>query len=662
MLLKKHTPFVRIIFKNNEANYSKRIVLTVCYILLPLLIFSQRPKRITIPYYMWQYPTLAIPETKVCLILDEKSYPVQVYMEETKISNNFKTSENTISSDILEHLDFRTFKLTNLNDSDIHLKIKPIPSLLKIKSTLKNKTDVEFLKESPAYKGKLIYEFGIKVIITNKKNKVLFEKEYRKDFNLYEVSANNNFQIKSAELALDLVKKSFEKNSINFIKEAFNKSNSYLMYDITWDLLSTIDFRRIKEDMFLYRFKNKNDLNLKVNNDYIDEIEKEFNVLDDSPQYITNLKKILEPKIKVWESMLLNYNKSEDEKIYWGISANISTSYFMIEEYEKALEVFYDLEDVDYRENHTYLEEFPKEALESNKISSYKDFKSLNYSGTHDPDLIIYTNANGIVKNGVSELERQKATLLYHIFSIHEYYRQAKQYTKLFAIESTSKGFGYEEVDDFFLSLNQRVTEEAELLKIFDFTGFTEDEKSQATLVTHDLFELVELYNDELKAPLNIKDSSKSSSQKLDEAFTIKKILIYKLGNYLREEEKELEKNIEVLARKLLFKSDEVITQLPFMDLLIDELTSEGKMSYNDNPELYKTLYEDYRKVFQSTIRNKEDLLKHLHHSEIEKIKDVIYKYYNQVYKKDVDRVNIELKNIYDSKHTINLLTTFINE
>jgi len=662
MLLKKHTPFVRISFKNNEANCSKRIVLTVCYLFLSLFIFSQRPKRKIIPHYVWQHPTLIISETKLCLTLDEKSYPVPVYNGETKIISNFKTSENIISRDILKYLDFRTFKLTNLNDSDIHLKITPLPSLLRMKSILKNKSDVEFLEEPPAYIGKLDYEFGVKVVLTNNRNKVLFAKEYRKDFNLYEVSAHNNFQIKSAELALDLVKKSLEKNSLNFIKEAFNKSNSYLMYDVTWDILSTIDFRRIKKDMYLYAFKSKNDMTLKVNNEYIDEIEKELNVLDDSPQYVTNLKKILEPKIKAWEAMLLNYNKSEDEKIYWGISANISTSYFMIGEYEKALELFYGLEDVDYRENYTYLEEFPKDALESNKISSYKDFNLLNYSGTHDSDLIVYTNGNGIVKNGVSELERQKATLLYHIFSIHEYYRQAKRYTKLFAIESTSKGYGYEEVDDFFLSLNQRITEEAELLKTFDFKGFSEDEKSLGTLVIHDLYELIELYNDELKAPLDLNDSSKSSSQKLDEAFTIKKILLYKIGNAVRAKEKVVEENIEELAQRFLFDSDEVITQLPFMDLLIDELTSEGRMSYNDNPELYQTLYEDYRKVFKSTIRNKEDLLKHLHHSEIEKVEDVIYTYYNQVYKKDIDRVNKELKNIYDSKYSINILTTFINE
>src|SRR5690606_11313989 len=109
-------------------------------------------------------------------------------------------------------------------------------------------------------------------------------------------------------------------------------------------------------------------------------------------------------------------------------------------------------------------------------------------------------------------------------------------------------------------------------------------------------------------------------------------------------------------------KNHEAITQLPFMDMLFDELTTEGKLSYNDNPELYQTIYEDYKKMFQSTIRNKEDLMLHLHHSQKRKAEDIIYNYYNKVFLKDVHKVSEELKNIHDPKHSINLLATFINE
>lgn len=648
--------------KKNDTIFSSKKVLTLCAILVHLLIFSQRPKQKLLSHYIWQYPTLTITETKLCLIIDETPFPVPVYMGETMVSSNLITSENTISNDILKYLDFRTFKLTDLNDADVYLKIIPLPSIIKIKSELKNESKVKLLNEPPAYDGKLDYEFGVKTILTNKKDEVLFEKEYLKTFNLYEVSSHNNFQIKSAELALDLVRKLFEKNSTNFIKEAFSKSNSYIMYNVTSDILSNIDFQRIKEHMPFYTFNSKKDKNLNLNNDFIYEIEKELKELNDSPQYQTKVKKILEPKIKAWESMLLNYNKSEEKKIYWGISANMSISYFMIGEYLKALNLYYELNDIEYRENYNYLEEFPKEALESNNISSYKDFQSLDYSGTHNPDLILYTNADGIVENRVSEIEIQKATLMYQIFSIHEYYRQVKRYTKLFAIESTSTGYGYEEVDDYFLSLNQRVTNEAEFLKTFDFKGFSKDEKSLCTLVIHDLSELVELYNDELKAPLNIENNTKSSTQTIDEVFKIKKILIYKLGNYLKEKEKELEKNIEVLAKKLLFNNNEVLMQLSFLDMLIDELTTEGKLNYNDNPDLYRTLYEDYKKIYKSIIINKEHLIKHLHHTQSSKVEDIINLYYNKVYQKDINRVNEELKNIHMPKYSIDLLAIYIND
>lgn len=359
------------------------------------VLLSQNPKRQVLYFYDWNYPSVDIPETKLSLVFNEKSLSTPLYINGKKAIPNVVTSKNEISPEVLERLNFRTFQLVANSDAEVVLTMTRLPSRFSV--DVKDVSKLSSGQTAKTYKGELNYQYGTNVTFAKKSGEILYEENFNQVLNLYNVSAYNNFGITSTDLATDLVVKEFEGQRTRYIERALPNSTDYAAAD---KLLMAIDYQRIDKKFVLYSFsKSKKDPNLELVNASVEKIKTQLDVLEDTEDYHTKLKELLLPHIELWKSLLPNYDKTDrkQQKVYWGLVANISGAYYAFGAHDKSLETYKLLQGVKYNDDHMYLKKLPEEQMTLVKIPRSKDFKIINFSGTHNPEFILSATPNGQV-------------------------------------------------------------------------------------------------------------------------------------------------------------------------------------------------------------------------------------------------------------------------
>jgi len=627
------------------------------------MLLSQNPKRQIIYFNGWNYPTVDIPETKLSLVFNEKPLSVPLYIKGKKAIPNVGTSKNEISPEVLERLNFRTFQLVANSEAEVVLTITPLPSRFSV--DVKENSSLSSGQKATTYKGELNYLYGTNVTLATQNGEILYEETFNQVRNLYNISAYNNFGITSIDLATDLVVKEFESQSNLYIERALPYSAEYEAAD---KLILAIDYQRIDKILALYSFsKSKKDPNLELVNTSVEEIKTQLDALEDTEDYQTKLKETLLPHIEMWKSLLPNYDKTDrkQQKIYWGLVANISGAYYAFGAYDNALEAYNLLQGVKYRDDHTYLKELPEEQMALVNTPRNKDFKAINFSGTHNPEFIVYANTEGLLSEATTEVELQKAKLLYNIFAVTGFYESFEDLERKFTKRDKSDQVynRYKDSDKFLKAQVNRIYGLTKEIENMDVSIYTEDQKFLIAEVKQNIHYLIGKTIGKFEQKDN--DPNKSEiSIIVDELKEIMTEDILGTVDEQREDIKaELDSSLRELKLELMVHNTWVLNHLPYFDFLIDELTTEGKLSFAENPELYQAIYKDYKELYHKTMLKKHELLSYLHHTEAPKVEALIDDYYTKLYfAENIESLNENFKNIYNPEIGINILSTFVKK
>ncbi len=666
-------------------NYRKRLSF-LCIAIVPILLWAQKPKQKSCYFYSWNFPEITTTSTKLGIIIDEKPLPTSVIINgpngKETVEDNIITADTEISTFILDQLDLRTFELVPIQEADIFLELTPIaPSF--ILSTSKF-TEGPLSAPIHRFSGNLEHISGIKVTIKQGENIVLFEETIKNRSDLLHIEELNGVPIPTPDIALKSIQDEFFANV-----PAYNSQARHIFINDTENkvievIQKTLDVRQDKERFFLYSFNKKKGFELEKIKESVESLEDLFDARK-AEQNTNGLRALLTPKIEFWQAEASKYNPEDkkEKKIYWGLLANVSGAYYALGEYKKALEVAEKLKSVKYKEDYTYLYTLPEKKLKAQQTylnedgKPAKEYLNIDFRDTHNPDFIQYLNIGDqvTVQNAFRTYEaykqkRAKAQFLYKILAINAYHKELKKLAKSFTDRGDER-IGFAEKDPFFVSLVFRLGQETQELKLQDLQIFNEDEKILVTKITTNINKLFEPIIDELKVDNNYfiaKDSivdkrtdKKVSSlfKKLEVLFDRQDVLLNRIANTEGRAREALTEDIKLLTDKVFVINSPILQKTPFLETLVDELTSEGKLSYADNEKLYKKIYKRFKSIYATVFFENNEFTKYMHHRERAKFKKIL-KFYEGIYKEDVENVNLKFKNVYNQDRALDMLMLFL--
>ncbi|GAA4112058.1 hypothetical protein GCM10022393_10230 [Aquimarina addita] len=638
-----------------------------------MLVLGQKPKQKIFYSYSWNFPTVLTSQSKLGILIDETLVPITVMSE--GVSNGIDgqyaemfTKIEIASNTFMEQLDIRSFEIVPIEQAEIRLNIIPKPGLFKIYAE-------EFNSGTPtspikAFSGNIQYSYGVEIKIENAENEIVFEKKITKKSNLLKIERYNKALIPSANQALSLAKQAFLSSPTNYVQSGNGEFKTMLYDDVIEEIHQALDVRYEREKFYLYSFNKKKGFELEGIAASIEELEV-INDWKESEDYEQKLREILLPKIEFWTQESAKYNPQDKKgkKVYWGLMANISGAYYALGEFQKALDIYEKLSVVSYRNDYLYLKEFPedKSINKKNYIAKdqnfYKNYKKIDFRGNHNPDFIAYVDRN---ENGEKIEKQQKTTeeleiinkkikVISQIITLDYYFKLLAGSIQKFTDEN-KEGVGFVEKDAFYVELINRVFEETEKLKVTDISFYDMDEK---ILVTETIEALVERA-EPLQRELAIEDAAADLSTK--NTFELLDMLIVSVSKNIDTETQLvaiLEKNIPLLTKKIFRLYPDGVARLCYMEMLVDELTTGGKLTYADNTKLYKHVFKEFKRTYTSLSSYKQSLTRYLHHSDEYKL-DKFLKVYASMYFEDVENINTKFKNSHDEKRVLDILNLFI--
>lgn len=643
-------------------NLNKYIILIV---VLPLFAIAQKPKQKVGYHYSYNFPTLKITSTKLGFVIDEKSVPTSVVVKEGKskryLSEGIIEANTTIPVFILDNLALRTLKLVPKNEAEIILTLSAVPPSFIISSTEKRGgTPTEPVIN---HESSLEYKCGIAIHIQDSKDNVLYNDIVSSKSLLLTLKGHS-----SSIAAIKNMEDTFLSNVGQYNELATNAFLNECLSKTVQSIKEIIDVSLNKEKFFLYTFGKKKGFELDQINESVEDLEEviSYKSTVETPE---ELKKIMLPKIEFWKNETKKYN-SEDKKqvkIYWGLLANISGAYYAIGEYEKALETAQKLNSVDFRDDYSYLTELPAEKLQ-NKIAYFnvngtplKDYLNMDYSQDQNSDFIEYKNVeeglislNHIKTKEGYETRIKKANYLFKVFSVRSYYDELIKMSKQFT-DRGDNTVGYDTKDSFFVELVNRIATQSDSLKYTDLEVFDDSDKIIVTKINN---QISQIFNS-IKKEMDVDTKKDKTERDVFENIDMLILLLNKNTDKTDRTLKDLDSDILSLKKNILVKNIDVLDKLPYLELLVGELTSEDKLSFREHPDLYKKVYENYKKNYATVFFDSNNLTKSLHHREVSKFRKHL-KFYESIYKEDVENVGQKFKNAYNKSRVVEILMLFI--
>ncbi|MDO6519908.1 hypothetical protein [Zobellia uliginosa] len=640
------------------------------YLLLLLGIFSavaQNPKQRSIDYYAWNYPIIQATSNKIAFSIDEKPLTISAAL----IHGNgdklvfLKSTEGkiTVSSNLVTFLDLWSYQTTRIDEADIKVTLTPEPSVFEI-SAYKEKKGA---KEEERYEGQLKLHSGIKIEITDAQGRLLHEKKLEDYNTLHSIHAFENGAITSEKKALELTKAHFMENAEKYMAGANGSVSGPLHYKLMEYLQDLIDLRRKKKSLYVYTFKKKKGFDLSGIQASVEDL-KSLSDVALGTNYQKEIEALLLPKIDFWREEISKYDSQDKKqvKVVWGLLANISGAYHALGKDDKALEVYQEIEKLDYRGSYKYLKQLPEEQMAKRKAffgtDTPKPLDEVGFQGTHNPSYVHYKNFQGgllganrmEVSQSILDTRKKRAYLLGKILGHYQYLEELKRLGRKFS-ERGNADVGFEETDAYYVEVFNRAAKESEEIKFLDLSVLDEDEKIIASKISQDLIDFYSIYNKEVSLNKESQDDWEEMQKILDKLL----VVLHQWQGDEKEDKRALYKNIDLLSDKMLLINNETIRSLPLLETLLEELSSEDKVSYEANPKLFKQLFKKYQKTYVSLFVADTSIGQYLHHSAHQFLNKELKVYY-ELYRADEDEIGAKHKNLHDDQRVASILSIFV--
>jgi hypothetical protein len=602
--------------------------------------YSQSPKQVLYSFYDWKYPKVKIESNTISIQIEDPT-------EKSVI-------DNEVSAYLIKGLNFRNLEIVTPEKSDYLLFIQPINTQL---STTVEKSN--FITET-SYIGKVYFTSKLNFTI-KRKNEIVYTKDFNYSEVVTDVSAYNNYSIKTPEIANQLIQEKLKNESWTILSKCQETYLNNVIYGFFKEIKQTIDFERIAEKLPLYKFKDSPEF--EEINKSIDDLSV-LNNLEDNTDNNLKTKKLIAEKIQFWENEVLkyDYNDKKTRKIYWALMANISIGYYALGDNTKALEFKDKALLVDYNKSYRYLAEMPLENIKDRSFvfdengKPFVAFESNNFSKKQNFDAVYFANKKGkiIINSDVSEkdlaIKKDRVQVIYNVLACSKFYDFLRKIVADFNEKEEDKSLFFKNTDGYFLKLTERYNNLSKELLVADLKNFNIDEKNAILKTSNKIYDLTNLLYERLNKSKNENQSTLISQ--LDKTIVILQNL---LANYPGDTSKKEE--LQALANMVFISQNKILLELPYLGILADELSTEGHSEYTEQPKIYQSLFKQYKKTLNSFFAS--DILKNLHEKEIIKFDEIMYSFYVPLSRAKIENINTEFKNKYNSESILRLLMLY---
>ncbi len=312
------------------------------------------------------YPEIKLPVEyqNYAVKVNSNSDNVRLIINGEQKSSSFKNTNISILID-------RSLKIPGFTKSENPDFIIELTDL-GIKHILSVKEKKNYGKDAKnTYTGIVEISSSIKVVVTDTKKNILFDKVFTQKSKTESAEVFNNASIKSNGIALSQIKKQYNANAIEYRSSKNMNQADYVIGDISKSLKSKFSTYYEAKRINLFFIKKEEKFGIKNN----DQVEKliEMNKLKFSDTYKENLKSIAKESLTHFENELKKIKDKTDKKqkkVYWSILSNISGVNYALGNYDKAIEYAKMRENVDYNKKWKYnleISQKRKEIIEENK-------------------------------------------------------------------------------------------------------------------------------------------------------------------------------------------------------------------------------------------------------------------------------------------------------
>jgi hypothetical protein len=612
-------------------------------LLFVINIYAQSPKQVLYSFYDWKYPKIKVESNKISIVIDDPA--------------DKSVIDNQVSAYLTKGLNFRNLEIVTPEKSDYSLFIQPINTQL---STTVEKSS--FITET-SYVGKIVFTSKLNFTI-KRKNEVV----YSKDFNYFEVvsdvSAYNNYSIKTPEIASQLIQQKLQNESGTILSKCQDIYQSNVIYGFFKEIKQTIDFERIEENLPLYKFKDSPEF--EEINKSVDDLSVLKN-LEDNIDNDLKTKKLIAEKIQFWENEVLKYDYSNKKtrKIYWALMANISTGYYALGDNTKAIEFKDKALFADYNKSYTYLAEMPLQKIKDQGLVFDKNgkpfvaFESNNFSKKQNFDAVYFANSKGkmILNSDISEedlaIKKDRVQVVYQVLACSKFYDFLANVITDFNEKEEDKSLFFKNTDGYFLKLTERYNNLSKELLVANLKNFNMDEKNVILKASNTIHDLTDILYERLNQ--SIIESKHSEIEKvvsdMNKAFLKLDDLLLNYGGNSNKAD------LQTLANMVFAGQNKTLLELPYLGLLADELTTEVHSEYTEQPKIYQSLFKQYKKTLNTFFAS--DILKNLHEKEKIKFDNIMYSFYVPLSRAKIENINTEFKNKYNSESILRLLMLY---
>jgi len=607
-------------------------------LLFAINLYAQSPKQVLYSFFDWEYPKIKIESNTIGVIIQDPTGNSAI--------------DNQVSAYATKDLNLRNLKIVAPEKSDYLLVVQPISTQLNtIVDRINNINDVTFI-------GKVVFSAKLNFTI-KRKNEVIYTKDFNYSQSVSEVSAYNNFSIKTEEIANNQIQQLLRNSSVTIYQNCRDIYANTVLYNFFKEIKTTIDFNRKEETLPLYKFK---DDDLAEINKSVEAFEFTRKLEDNEENYL-KIKNLLLEKIQFWESEVSKYDvtNKKNKKIYWALMANISTSYYALGDNAKALEYKDKALLADYNKNYTYLTEMPEKKIKALALllnsegKPFIDFENNDFSQKQNFDAVYFTNQKGklLINSNVSDQEiaikKNRVEVIYQVLACSKFYDFLLSVVNNFNEKETDKSLFFKNTDNYFFNLTKHYNELSKELLVADLKNFNIEEKNTILKASNKIYELTDVLYKRL-------EQSQKTNQENPNSDILKILVMIEdlLAHYPGTSKNE---DLKALTNMIFITQDQTLLDLPYLGLLADELTSEGHSEYKNQPKIYQTLFKQYKKTFNNLIAS--SVLKNLHEKEMIKFDEIVYSFYMPLSREKIENVNTKFKNQYNSESILRILMLF---